>query len=82
MATDPLAQGILDLLAARAPEASICPSEVARATFPDHWREHMEAVRAAARHLEAAGEVEILQGGVVVDPDTAKGPIRIRRKTR
>jgi hypothetical protein len=25
-----------------------------------------------------AGEVEVLQGGRVVDPSTAKGPIRVR----
>jgi hypothetical protein len=30
----------------------------------------------------AAGEVEIVQGGRVVDPSTAKGPIRIRRARR
>ena len=33
----------------------------------------------AARRLVDRGEVEILQGGRVVDPSTAKGPIRIRR---
>ena len=27
-----------------------------------------------------AGEVEITQAGHVVDPSTAKGPIRIRRR--
>jgi hypothetical protein len=26
------------------------------------------------------GEVDITQGGKVVDPSTAKGPIRIRRR--
>jgi hypothetical protein len=39
----------------------------------------MEPARRAARRLVAAGEVEIVQGGRVVDPSTAKGPIRIRR---
>ncbi len=29
--------------------------------------------------MMARGEVEITQGGSVVDPSTAKGPIRIRR---
>jgi hypothetical protein len=32
-----------------------------------------------ARRLVARGEVEIVQSGRVVDPSTAKGPIRIRR---
>ncbi len=39
----------------------------------------MEPARQAARRLVAAGEIEITQGGHVVDPSTAKGPIRLRR---
>lgn len=38
----------------------------------------MEPVRRAARRLVAAGAVEICQGGRVVDPSHARGPIRIR----
>lgn len=45
----------------------------------DAWRALMEPARRAARRLVAAGEVEITQGGRVVDPSTAKGPIRVRR---
>ena len=71
-------QGIRTLLAGRAAIATICPSEVARAAAED-WRPLMEPVRRAARRLVAAGEVEIVQGGQVVDPSTARGPIRIRR---
>jgi len=41
----------------------------------------MEPARAAARRLVAAGDVEIVQGGRVVDPSTAKGAIRIRRRS-
>ncbi|MDF3308060.1 DUF3253 domain-containing protein [Rhodococcus sp. T2V] len=66
------------LLDARADSASICPSDVARAVAPDDWRPLMESVREAARRLAAAGEVEITQKGAVVDPDSARGPIRIR----
>lgn len=39
----------------------------------------MERARSAARRLQAAGRVEIVQKGRAVDPSTAKGPIRIRR---
>jgi len=38
----------------------------------------MEPARCAARRLVAAGRIEIVQGGRVVDPSTAKGPIRLR----
>jgi hypothetical protein len=72
----------LDLLAARSGGATICPSEAARTVDPDGWRDLMEPARAAARRLVAKGEVEITQGGRVVDPSTTKGPIRIRRRTR
>lgn len=69
---------LLTLLAARPRGATICPSEAARALHPDDWRDRMEATRQAARRLVAAGKVEITQGGRVVDPSTARGPIRVR----
>ena len=71
---------ILDLLSKRASTSTICPSDAARAVSPDDWRDLMEPARRAARRLVAAGEVDITQGGSVVDPSTAKGPIRIRRR--
>jgi hypothetical protein len=40
----------------------------------------LEQVRRAARRLVAAGEVEVVQRGRVVDPSTAKGPFEIRRR--
>jgi hypothetical protein len=74
-----LEAAITDLLAARARDATICPSEAARRVGGDDWRDLMEPARRAARRLVDAGEVEITQAGHVVDPSTAKGPIRIRR---
>jgi len=81
---------IRDLLAARAGSATICPSEAARrvaardgragaGAAEEGWRALMEPARRAARRLVARGEVEIVQAGRLVDPSTAKGPIRIRR---
>jgi hypothetical protein len=70
---------ILELLAARAVTSTICPSDAARAVGDENWRELMEPARRAARRLVDAGEVEITQGGSVVDPRTARGPIRIRK---
>jgi hypothetical protein len=72
-----LERTILDLLASRSGGATICPSEAARAVAED-WRLLMEPARSAARRLVVVGRVEITQGGQVVDPSTAKGPIRIR----
>ena len=73
-----LERRILEMLATRARDATMCPSEVARAEGGEDWRERMEPVREAARRLVARGEVEIVQGGRVVDPSTARGPIRLR----
>ena len=84
-----LEAAILALLDVRARSASICPSEAARAVAdargagdgdPEQaWRGLMEPARRAARRLVARGEVQIIQRGRVVDPSSAKGPIRIRR---
>lgn len=38
----------------------------------------MEDVRRAARRLVAKGLLEITQNNQLVDPSTAKGPIRLR----
>ena len=73
-----LAAKIRELLNARSAESSICPSDVARAAAPDNWRPLMEPVREVARHMVAHGEVQITQGGEVVDPESVRGPIRIR----
>lgn len=81
-----LQSAIATLLDERAIGATICPSEAARlvarnqGVADDGWVDLMEPARAAARRLVAAGEVEIVQRGRVVDPSTAKGAIRIRRR--
>ena len=61
---------------------TICPSEAAREVGGDdeeRWRPLMEPARSAARRLVAAGRAELTQGGRVVDPSTARGPVRVRR---
>lgn len=73
-----LERAILDLLNKRKGGATICPSEAARAVDPEGWRDLMEPARRAARRLVDAGTVVITQQGHVVDPSTAKGPIRVR----
>ncbi len=74
-----LERAIDALLDARAPGATICPSEAARAVDPAGWRELMPEARAAAGRLAARGSVEVTQRGAVVDVATARGPVRIRR---
>ncbi|MDN4162585.1 DUF3253 domain-containing protein [Nocardioides abyssi] len=77
-----LERTILDLLAQRDEGRTICPSDAARAVgTADGWRDLMEPARQAAQRLVEAGEVEVTQRGEVVDLPTARGPVRIRRRS-
>jgi hypothetical protein len=69
---------VLTLCAARAPDGSICPSEVARALWPQDWRGRMPTVRSVAQELARSGRIEITQRGVPVDPTTLRGAVRLR----
>ncbi|QDU83680.1 Deoxyribodipyrimidine photo-lyase-related protein [Planctomycetes bacterium Pla163] len=76
---------ICELLLERSDGATICPSEAARRVMElrgapgDGWRELLEPTRAAGRRLAAAGAVVFTQAGEVVDPDSVRGAVRIRR---
>lgn len=73
--TDPRA-ATLSLLAARAADATICPSEVARAIAKD-WRGAMPSVHAAIDRLVEEGSVRLSWKG---RPLAARsGPYRIGR---
>ncbi len=73
------------LLRARPEEASICPSELARALAdsagePDAWRRWMPAARQVALSQARLGRVRITQGALEQSPDAPlRGPIRVRR---
>jgi hypothetical protein len=71
---------IAELLAARGPDKTICPSEAARALAGDTgFRPLMLPVREAAQAMVARGELEVTQRGQVVDLGTARGAVRLRR---
>lgn len=77
-----LEAAILELLAERGRDKTICPSEAAKLvggleTRRD-WEGLMEPARAAARRLVALGRIVIMQNGKVIDPSTAKGAIRLQ----
>jgi len=74
-----LREAILEMAHERGPAKTICPSDAARAVGGENWRDLMDRARDTARELAKAGDVEISQGGDVLDPDaTWRGPIRIR----
>lgn len=78
--TERAIESVLALLASRLPEATICPSEVARAISPDaEWRDAMPAVHSAVDRLLAEGSVQLSWKG---QPLAARdGPYRVGRKT-
>ena len=81
-AADPAAleAAIFTLLAQRQSSATICPSDAARAVYPDaaDWRAAMPVVREVAAQLVEQGRLVVTQGGKIVDITTTKGPIRLR----
>lgn len=81
-ADDVIAAAILEMAAARGPDKSICPSEVARAVATGGseaaWRAIMPAVRGVAAALADEGRIVVTQRGVVVDARSAVGPIRLK----
>ncbi len=70
-------QEILDLLNLRGPDKTICPSEVLPLELKQD-KTFMEHVRRSARLLADEGKIEITQSGKVVNPQSFKGPIRLK----
>jgi hypothetical protein len=72
---------IFALLEARAPDATLCPSDAARALGADEaaWRALMPEVRRVAAALARAGRLRVTQRGLDVDALEAHGPIRLAR---
>jgi uncharacterized protein DUF3253 len=70
---------VLTLAGHRAPDRTICPSDVARAVGGASWRSQMDPVRDVVRDLARSGDVEVTQRGIVLDADGEwRGPVRIR----
>lgn len=76
-----IAGTIHQLLAERAPAASICPSEVARALTGGQagWRRWMPDVRRVAAGMAADGTLLVTRGDQPVDALAPGGPVRLRR---
>ena len=72
---------MMDLVARRGADKTVCPSEVARhlgGSNPDDWRPLMQPVRRVAVRLAKQGKIAILRKGVpVADPGDLKGIYRL-----
>ena len=72
-------EAILDLLNKRGPGKTICPSEILPLELKKD-KDVMEEVRESAKLLVLENKIEITQSGKVIDPNSIKGPIRLRLK--
>ena len=70
---------IFEMLAARDPSSTLCPSEVARAlaAVGGAWRPWMPRVRQVAQALAEQQRLVVTRGGVPVDALAGGGPIRL-----
>lgn len=71
---------LLQTVAARGPEKTACPSEVARAIgggHPDQWGPLMQPVRKVAVRLANEGRLIITRKGKPVDPNDFRGVYRV-----
>jgi hypothetical protein len=76
---DAIVATIERLLRARDANATICPSEVARALAGDEgpWRAAMPQIRAVAAAMVDEGRLRVTRKGVDVDERSPGGPIRL-----
>jgi len=79
-ALDVRLEELLRALVERAGRQGVDPEDAARTVDPAGWQAQREPARRAARRLVAAGTAEMVQQGRVVDPSTAKGPVRLRSR--
>jgi hypothetical protein len=81
MSEPAIRDAILAQTAARGPEKSICPSEVARALDPEDWQRLMPRIRREAALLAREGRIDVLRKGKPVDPEQEiRGVIRLRAR--
>ncbi len=85
---DPIAEKILELLAAADPNRSVSPQAIAQTIAdshrrpndpPDAWRRYLPAVKQQALFLARAGKLIVMRKGKPVDAQSAKGVIRYKR---
>lgn len=69
---------ILAMCAAAGEDDSIRPEDVAMTLYPENWQSLLKRVRLFAKQLAEDGLVFILRKGKPVDPEDAKGLIRLQ----
>ena len=61
--------------------ASICPYDVAKAISNRGWKVVMPNIHNTLKDMALEGEINLTQGGEVVDPLLRRGVYRVRQST-
>ena len=69
---------ILALCAAAGEDDSVRPEDVAMYLYPEDWQSLLKRMRLFAKQLAEDGLIVILRKGEPVDPDEAKGLIKLQ----
>lgn len=69
---------ILQLCREAGLEGSTRPETIAQTLYPEQWQTMLKRVRFTAKQLAIKGDLVILRKGKPVEPDVAKGLIRLR----
>ncbi len=77
MSDSQIEEEIMRLVTLRGPKKSICPSEAARHLGGADYQDIMPRVRDVAGELIRKQKIRATQKGQTVDPESARGPIRL-----
>lgn len=78
-----IAAAIRTLLRKRDEGKTICPSDAARVSGGEQWRDYMDLARSVAQDMARSGEIVVMQSGEEIPEELTvnhiKGPIRLAR---
>lgn len=69
---------ILQMCAAAGLDGNVRPEDVAMEVYPMDWQPLLKRVRLFAKQLAQSGDIVILRKGKIINPDDAKGMIRLQ----
>jgi hypothetical protein len=78
IADEAVREAILQMCREQGVAGSVKPEAVAQAIYPDKWQTMLKRVRLMAKQMAQAGDLLILRKGQAVDPEEAKGLIRLQ----
>jgi len=78
IADEEVRQTLLEMCREQGLAGSVKPEAIAQAVYPEKWQTLLKRVRLMAKQMAQAGDLLILRKGQPVDPEEAKGLIRLQ----